>query len=880
MFSPARLLLLSLVLLYACSADPADWTEPAAGQNVSQRLGELITEERWAAAADGLVAGARGAERTYVEAALDYHAGRLPEALALARRANAGLGRGEVPDTALAARVYHLLALLHFDHAAFTDSIGYYQRRAADLLDADSALPLRVEQLLCLSLNQVYQYTFTTQVTAARLGRQLLQDDECVYPDKLGRLLVAEALGTKKFADLQPDHAREAMYRQGIRLLERAAALFRRHGNVRWREAEREKAIIIARLQDRPWFSATVDALQVDGEDGTPFGFADRLWGYYHHQGQRPDSVLYYYRRFLVRAPAFDAHLQDETRWSLIQYGIMTGDTELAEAQVLAQLRLYRCGDPPDPTLPLPPQLPHLANRFTCQYALCDLGRIALYRYHSGDTNALSDAVAIFEHILDQWENLFLTGEEEGAKAQVDNITHKIIRNANEAAYLLLQERPGRRQTDALLRNLERTKSFLLLKDRGADQSAASASVGAEADSLRYWQSRINLLKAAEMRRGITRAEREEMLSLSAKHLRTSREVLDSRTAQIRKERHGIPGLTTLRASLADSAAVLVYGEGVEALVGLYIDRDTTVSFRTGSVADLTLAVEAFLETLAVGNQRAEPAAYERIGRRLYQELLGPVQQPLRSVARLTIVPAGPLPRMPFAALPTDTVRAGRWSTQPYLVRNVAVTYTPSLRYYLNGRRTRHHLVDRDPQIGTWVSPDVEAYFAGVKDVVGRQPRARLFTGVACNSSTFLRGMERFGVLNLAVHARGDATRNYGNYLYFSSSDSLNTASLGQLDCRARLVYLAACETGVGPTTAGEGSFSTARTFQQLGVPDIVYSLWRVPAGASADVQAAFYRHWLAGVPADEALARAQRTMARRRGRMAFPGNWAGMVKG
>jgi CHAT domain-containing protein len=73
------------------------------------------------------------------------------------------------------------------------------------------------------------------------------------------------------------------------------------------------------------------------------------------------------------------------------------------------------------------------------------------------------------------------------------------------------------------------------------------------------------------------------------------------------------------------------------------------------------------------------------------------------------------------------------------------------------------------------------------------------------------------------------------------------------------LAVLSACETGLGDTAGGEGTFGLQRAFHLAGTRDVVASLWKVPDRATAALMALFYRNlWEKGLPPVEALRQAQ----------------------
>ena len=109
-------------------------------------------------------------------------------------------------------------------------------------------------------------------------------------------------------------------------------------------------------------------------------------------------------------------------------------------------------------------------------------------------------------------------------------------------------------------------------------------------------------------------------------------------------------------------------------------------------------------------------------------------------------------------------------------------------------------------------------------------------------------------ILHLSVHARGNPARLHDNYLYFSPTDSLNGLMIGRYSLDARLVVLAACSTARGYANPGEGTFSLQRSFHVAGVPDVVSSVYDIPAGATSVLLEEFYRALHSGASPGEAL--------------------------
>lgn len=96
-----------------------------------------------------------------------------------------------------------------------------------------------------------------------------------------------------------------------------------------------------------------------------------------------------------------------------------------------------------------------------------------------------------------------------------------------------------------------------------------------------------------------------------------------------------------------------------------------------------------------------------------------------------------------------------------------------------------------------------------------------------------------------------------------------------QLKLDADLVALAACMTGVGQVTQGEGVLNFARAFQQAGARSVMVALWNIPVEESLQFYMSFYKGLKEGRSKLEALKAARQAV---RAREPHPYFWAGLI--
>ena len=99
------------------------------------------------------------------------------------------------------------------------------------------------------------------------------------------------------------------------------------------------------------------------------------------------------------------------------------------------------------------------------------------------------------------------------------------------------------------------------------------------------------------------------------------------------------------------------------------------------------------------------------------------------------------------------------------------------------------------------------------------------------------------------------------------------------LNLRADLTVLSACQTGLGQEISGEGIIGLMRAFLYAGSRSVLVSLWRVSDRSTADLMVNFYRYIAQGLPLPEALSRAKHDLRiGQGGRFAHPFYWAPFI--
>jgi CHAT domain-containing protein len=257
--------------------------------------------------------------------------------------------------------------------------------------------------------------------------------------------------------------------------------------------------------------------------------------------------------------------------------------------------------------------------------------------------------------------------------------------------------------------------------------------------------------------------------------------------------------------------------------------------------------------------------AFKTTSQDLFRMLIAPAKTQLAGKTALVIVPDGPLWNLPFQALLNDS---------QYMLEDYAIAYAPSLtvlremmrlhqkRLPITAQSTtllamadpvlqketiqRAALSYRDENLGPL--PEAKQEAIELKQLYGNE-QSKVYTGKDAGEDRFKAEAAQFRILHLATHGIfNDASPMYSNVLLSegqaeTGDDGLLEAwEIIQMDLKADLAVLSACETGRGRFSRGEGLIGLTWAFFVAGVPTTVVSQWKVESASTAKLMLAFHR--------------------------------------
>ena len=332
--------------------------------------------------------------------------------------------------------------------------------------------------------------------------------------------------------------------------------------------------------------------------------------------------------------------------------------------------------------------------------------------------------------------------------------------------------------------------------------------------------------------------------------------------------------------------------------------------------SDLSLLVEKFRNLLSTNHP-----GFRQIGLNLYDLLVKPARAYLEGRTTLCIVPDGPLWNLPFQALQT--------ANDKYLLELYAIYYAPSLQVLHEMRRTSISLQSRplgksgpshsassshalssaqlyavgNPTFGgealtlaqalrntPFVAlPETEKEVQTISTEIYGLNASVVRIGAAAREEIVKAEIGKYGVLHFATHGVLDDRNPLYSYLVLapgadSNEDGLLEAwELMQMDLKAELVVLSACDTARGRVGDGEGMIGFTWALLVAGVPKMIASQWRVPSESTTKLMVAFHRTRLSyrsgkKISSAEAWRQAALAMIRDPRYRTKPYYWAGFI--
>jgi tetratricopeptide (TPR) repeat protein len=276
---------------------------------------------------------------------------------------------------------------------------------------------------------------------------------------------------------------------------------------------------------------------------------------------------------------------------------------------------------------------------------------------------------------------------------------------------------------------------------------------------------------------------------------------------------------------------------------------------------DLEQKVSSFRKMMA-----EKDLAFRKPGRELFDLLLKPAQQQLKGINTLVIVPEGILWELPFQVLQTTQGR--------YLWEDFTLFYTPSLTALREMIKLRNNEKDTKPATKTLLAignpalnkengkqsasvlmggpleslPGSELLTKQLARLYGPK-QSKFYIGPDAREEQVKAEAGDYRILQFATHGiLNNASPMYSYLVLSQTAENSNEDGLLEaweimnLDLKAEMAVLAACETARGRVGAGEGVVGLTWALFVAGCPTTVVSQWKVDDTATKNLMLEFHR--------------------------------------
>ncbi|MFK7809171.1 MAG: CHAT domain-containing protein [Saprospiraceae bacterium] len=333
---------------------------------------------------------------------------------------------------------------------------------------------------------------------------------------------------------------------------------------------------------------------------------------------------------------------------------------------------------------------------------------------------------------------------------------------------------------------------------------------------------------------------------------------------------------------LNEQTSILSYFAGEDYFYAMLINKEDVVLKRLGAVDDLQPLVENYINTVTsfrphIVNMEAHCNSLSALSYELYETLVAPFSENLKK--EITIIPDGILTYLSFdGLLKIKPEKPWEINNYDFLLKHHVISYNYSVELLLENKLKESH--PKQNQLLA-IAPTFNTNFQG--DFLRSEELAPLQHNIQeaqtilsiCDGELlkdedatrthFFSIAENYRAIHFATHGKANDKDGLHSYLAFSQ-DSQNDSDenilfahdIYNLNLKADLVVLSACETGIGEWNRGEGMISMARAFSYAGANHILTTLWKVNDSKAGLLMKNYYGNLQNGLGKSSALRQAK----------------------
>ena len=337
------------------------------------------------------------------------------------------------------------------------------------------------------------------------------------------------------------------------------------------------------------------------------------------------------------------------------------------------------------------------------------------------------------------------------------------------------------------------------------------------------------------------------------------------------------------------NTAIIEYFLGDRGSFVLKIKSDSLRIYPLATRKNIEESVKPFLKYLSSPPRKEIEGS--KAGRRIFSELLAPLElDKEHGLENLIIIPDGILHLLPFETLRPESLDGNA----SYLIDQFGLSYAPSASVFMYLENLKvdpsayrgilsfgNPFYEMAPVLAAKIPGQEAGSFQYAGHVFAPLPYSEeeimtassffpidlryIFMGREARERTFRKfTRQQYQIIHFAVHGYVDASRPFRSALLLSPTSDpeddglLQARELYDLQLKANLVVLSACETATGALEKTEGALSLTRIFFYGGARSVLSTLWAIGDRSAVDFMRIFYQQLSTGASKAQALRQAK----------------------
>ena len=323
----------------------------------------------------------------------------------------------------------------------------------------------------------------------------------------------------------------------------------------------------------------------------------------------------------------------------------------------------------------------------------------------------------------------------------------------------------------------------------------------------------------------------------------------------------GSAGMDVLQQNLDDAdEAILSYYFTADKLICFYITREgsgySALPLDKNEFSNNVISTISALRNTLEDLDAASRTTINKMGSRLFTELIKPVFDKIKNKNRLIIIPYNEISYVPFEMLVMDD--------GSQMLKKFAISYNYTANFLTGKKPAKSKGYEVLAMAPFSNAGNMNLILQALPSSAGEieQLPGKKFFGAEATKNQFISLLGQYPVIHLATHAIANDSNLLGSYIEFYGikNDAEEKHRLFEKEIytfnmnSARLVILSACETGNGLMVNGEGVISLSRAFSYAGCKSVVTSLWKADEISISFITKRLHQYLQKGLPIDIAL--------------------------